>query len=356
MSFDLSTWFQFGAGSVDKPAEELPDIFPLPIAKSVFIETDVVSIYSKILTDVIERTHGIPEEIQSLLWDNCMMSEINEGLITRLARAIAKKSELFLVYDAGVLRNATGEEQQQITADYKKTGSSTVGVYISFARHTTSDMVILYSALEFFTIASLHKGMNLSSALQIKIDSLRATVGEVDSEVAQRQALAIAASLAKGKDVYLDAKDSIVTTSADLEPINKSIMFLNQKRAFYLKMPASYINGEQTGGLGSTGEGDTKAVERGLKVYYFSVIKPALESIFGIRTSYKSQDFRQIDQGLEALKTFQLVGTDIVNFENQTLIVNRLFDLPEDAEGDGPSEDVVAVPPTTPFANRDASA
>jgi hypothetical protein len=127
----------------------------------------------------------------------------------------------------------------------------------------------------------------------------------------------------------IDAKDEIVTGSPDIEPIQKSIAFLDSKRCFYYGMPLSYITGEQTGGIGSTGEADSRATEQGLKQYYISIIRPVLGTLFGISTSFKSNDFRQITSALESLKTFDLVGDNFLSQENKRIIISRLFDVEE---------------------------
>ncbi len=337
-------------GTGNTPSDELPAIFPLAFRKDQFIEIDVINIYQKILTDVIERTHGLSDEQAALLWDNCVQSEASHGLITLLAKAMTYRKELFLIYDKGLklLRTATTEEQEQIRADYKKSGKSSVGAFISFAHFIRSDMVCLYSALEYCTVASLHKQMNVSVATQLKISDLRASTSLMDSADVKAQAMKIARSLSKGNDIMLDAKDEIVNAVPDLTAVQTAIEYLNEKRAFYLGMPACYITGEQTGGLGSSGEQDTKAIERGLKNYYFSIVKPVLEVLFGIKPSYKSQDFRQIDQAMNALKTFAITDDSILNLENKTLIINKLLDLDEDEHGDPVPEPDPGLPPIPP--------
>ena len=346
----LATYFGFAV--TPSTNEELPAIFPIEMTSDHFIETDVINIYSKILTDTAERTHGLAQKNQHLLWDNCLKSEAGDGLITMLARAMYDKADLFLVFESGVnvIRKATTDEQAQIKADYLKEAKSKTGVYISFKNYSRSDMVKLYSSLEFCTIQALNKTINLSAAIQIKIDGLRGNINLGDSANAASQALAIAKGLGNGKDVYIDAKDSIETSRPDLESTKTSIQFLNQKRSFYLGMPESYINGEQTGGIGSSGENDTKAIERGLKNYYYSILKPALEALFGGTYSYKSQDFRQIQGSLEVLKTFDITSDELISQENKLAIVNKLFDLPEDATGDEPEEiDLTAMQPGKPI-------
>jgi hypothetical protein len=349
----------FGWGSNDVPLDELPEIFPLAFKRERFIEIDVTNIYAKVLTDVVERIHGLTDEQVAVLFDNCVQSEASKGLISLLAHAMAFRQELFLVYSKAlnVLRKATGPEVEQIRADYKKAGKSSVGVFISFSHYYKSELVALYSALEYCTLASLHKSMNLSVALQLKMSELRSGVSLTDSADVKSQAQTIAKALGKGQDILLDAKDTVETAVPDLTAIKESIEYIESKRSFYLGLPASYINGEQTGGLGTTGENDTKAIERGLKNYYISIIKPVLDVLFETKLAYKSQDFRQIDQALNALKTFALTDDTLVSAENKLLIMNQLLDLPLDAKGDAPPKETpltngnVNVPPKQIPAN-----
>lgn len=333
----LTTWFGWGTSDA---SGELPEIFPLGILEKDFVTTDVVNIFTKILTDVLERTQGIPEDTQNLLWDNCVQSESSDGLVTMLAKSISLKEELFLIYEPAIklLRRAQGQEANQIRLDYQNSGESSLGVFISFKNYSRADMIRLYSCLEYCTVAALSKSMNLSKAIQLKLSDLRGSVGAIDVTQIKAQGLLIAQGLGAGKDVMLDAKDSIETSSPDLTATKESLAFISEKRSFYLGMPASYMTGETSkGGLSDTGEGDAKAIERGLKNYFFSIIKPVVETIFTVKLTFKSEDFRQINSSLEALKTFELTGDELLSQDNKRVIVNKLFGLPEDEKGDPPA-------------------
>lgn len=329
----LSTWFGFKVQSLPG-SEELPDIFPLSITSDAFVKTDIVAMYSMILTDAFERCSGLSQDQKESLFDRYVKSENSEGLITMLSRAMADKTNLFLVWEPAtkVLREATQDEQRQIESDYKKSAKSSVGIFLSFANYRRSDLVKLYSALEYCVIGALNKSLNLAKALQFKMSDMRSSTGTVDSAEVEAQAIKIAKALGQGKDVLLDAQDMLSLLKPDLDSVKESVEFLNQKRAFYLKMPKAYIAGEQTGGIGSTGEADQKAIERGLKNYFFSIIKPTIKDLWGVDLSYKTQDFRQIDNGLRALQTFNMVDDDLMSIENKKLIVSNLFDL-EDQDG-----------------------
>jgi hypothetical protein len=345
----LSSWLGWRGVVGAVKSVELPEIFPMSLLLGDFVRCDVVTIYSKILTDTLERTHGLSDDQVDLMWDNCVKSNSSDGLITLLAKAMAAKNDLFLVYDKAVkvVRVATDAERTQIKSDYQKQAQSSVGVYISFANFVRSDMVKFYSGLEYCTAASLYKSMNVSKATQLKISDLRASTSLTDSTVATDQAQKVARSLASGRDVLLDAKDSIENATPDLTAVKEAIAFIVNKQSFYLGLPDSYFTGEQTSGMGTTGENDTKATERGLKAYFFSIIKPTVDALFGVKVTYKSQDFRQIAGAMDVLKTFDLTSGEYLSAENKLKIVNSIFNLSEDTKGDkpDPKPDPVAVPP-----------
>lgn len=354
MSNPLATFFGFTISRASGSAY-LPDIYPLPLASNIFVDTDIQTTYSKVLIDVVERTEGIPEKFLPMLWDNCVQSETSDGLISLLAKALAKKEDLCFVVkqDLGTVRKATGQEMIEIKADYAKSGKSTKGVYVSFRNNLKADMFKFYSQIEYCVIGGLYKTMNLSKAIQIKVSELRASVSLADSAKAKEQALEMAEALALGKDILLDAKDVVETGKPDITPIKEAVAFLDAKRCHYLGMPMSYVTGEAPKGLGDSGEGDAKAVERGLKSYYFSIIKPVLEAAFNIKTTFKSQDFRQLVTAMEALRTFELVDEQYISKENKLLVVNTLLGL-DSPLGEEPEPEPVLIPGQTPPSNESA--
>ncbi len=329
--------FSFFSGSTSSgdDSNSLAEIYPMSLASDIFVKADMLACYTKILTDTLERTFGITDKIQSTLWDNCVQSENSDGLVTMLARAMVNKADLFLVYKPSIdlLREADAKEQNLIRADYKSSGASKLGVFISFKNYRRTDMLFVYSAMEYCIISSLHKSVNIAKAVQIKMSNLRDTVSLADSSVVITQAKSIAGALGRGADVLLDKDDEITNATPDVGPTEKAIGFLDAKRAYILNLPMSYISGEQTTGIGTTGESDMRAVERGLKQYYFSIIKPVIEVLFTVDTQFKSHDFRQITSALEALKTFELVADNgLLSRASMQEILARLFDIDRDEE------------------------
>lgn len=348
---NLLNMIGFGGNQNHTPTNELPDTFPFPIKEGVFIENDIRTIYIRILTDTLRRTQGLKEDYEGLLWDNCVYSQEGKGLVSLIADAMAKQNELFLVYkkELDLIRVADQGEKAKIQADYKKMNKSETGIYLTFKDFTQTDMMKVYSALEFCTIRSLFKSMNLSSAIQFKMSDLRKSVNTIDAKAVIDQAAAIAKGMKDGKDALMDSNDIVETATPAVEATKNAIDFIAQKRSFYLGLPASYITGLAPKGLGDTGEGDAKAVERGLLAYYYVIIKPVLEDLLDAKTTFKTEDFYAISTALSALKDFSITDNEYISAENKLKIINRLFNLPEDSEGDEVEEPKKTdpVPPTT---------
>lgn len=328
--------------------ERLPEIFPMSVAQVDFVSIDCETIYKRILTDVLERTDGLTDDEKVLLWDNCLGNENQDGLVSTLAKSMVAKSDLFLVYvpNLKVIRKANATEQAEIKADYAKSGESSKGIFITFKNLRQSDMLKLYSALEYCGVNSFWKSMNLSKALQIKINELRSSTGLNDSADVKKQAVEIAKALSEGLDIYIDAKDVLELLKPDLTATTSAMELIAQKRSFYLGLPASYITGVASKGISDTGQGDSKKVEQGLRGYYFSIIKPAIEGIFKKKTTYKSDDFDMIMASMDVMKTFSITDDELVSMDNKRGILNKMLGLPADAKGDPPKKpEAAALPP-----------
>jgi hypothetical protein len=274
------------------------------------------------------------------------------GVISLLSKAMTAQSDLYLVYrkDLGVVREANQQEKSQILEDYKKQGKSGVGVYVTFKNFNRSKFLKIYASLEYTAICALSKNLNLSKAIQIKIEGLRGSVSLSDKAKAETQGTTIADALSEGEDILLDAKDMIEMLKIDIKPTEAAMDFINTKRSFYLGLPAEWITGLRQKGLSDTGKADQKSVERGLKPYYSSIIRPVMQALFDKKTTFKSEEFEQVTAANETLKSFEVTSNELVSQENKQRIINKMYGLPADAKGDKPKQ----VPPT-PATNNPAA-
>lgn len=312
------------------------EIYSLSCDKKKFIAADIISTYVKILTDVVDRTHGIDDKVYKVLWDNCLFGEVREGLISLVAAAMATGTDLYVVYSPStdVFRQATQAEKEKIIQEYKDKVEKKSGWVISFKDYYKTDMYKIYSELEYCAIDSFHTMMNLSKAVQLKVSGLRKSVSALDSSEAVSQAQEIAGALRQGNDVLIDSEDSIETSAPQISPTKEAALFISGKKAHILGMPLSYVNGELQTGIGSSGDSDTRAIERGLKQYYHSIMEPIFSVIFENETEFRENDFREITSKLETLKAFDLVGTEILSLQTKREIACKMFDVDFDEELD----------------------
>ena len=77
-----------------------------------------------------------------------------------------------------------------------------------------------------------------------------------------------------------------------------------------------------------------RAVERGLKQYFLTVVQPVLLAVFDDETEFKSLDFRQMMSALETLKTFDLVSDEYLSVQAKRAILARMFELDEEEEAE----------------------
>lgn len=331
----MFTWGKKLSGQTEAAKAALQDIFPLPIELRAFVEADLKTILKRILTDTIERTHGASDQIWShLLWDSCVASDGRDGLVTLLAETMLVRGEICLTYKRGtnVLVKADGATAAQIKTDYEAKGASPLGVLITFKNYDAVDLLRVYSTLEHCVLGSMHKTVNISKAVQIKIDKLRESVAAIDRAPIEGQAEAIADALARGVDVYLDGNDSIESATPNTDPIKEAVTFLNQKRAYVLGLPEAYIAGVLAGGLGGAGGADARAVDRGLKPFHISIIKPVLKAIWGVDTEYMPNDEAELLAAINVLKELDLVSDRYMTKQAKRKIIARVFNLNAEEE------------------------
>lgn len=355
------SWFSFL--QAPKPSGDLPEIFPVPIKQKDFIAIDVQAIYTRILTDVFERTDGLNDDQIKLLWDSCMASDIQDGLVTLLAKAMRDKSDLFLIYfaDLKLIRKANSNEQSVIRIGYGKKAEPVnldgggVGIYVTFKSMTKSDMVSFYSALEYCAIGGVWKQGNISKALQLKFKGMRGNISLDDAGDPKAQGQSLARGLSAGQDIMIDAEDMVENAKPDLKASQSMLDLVSKKQSFYLGLPASYWDGETSGAMNDSGKADAKAVDRGLRPYFCSIAKPVVDGLFSIKVTFKSNDFEMLDSALNVLKTFDVTSDDHLSKDNKTEIVNKVFGLPKDEKGDKPKPEAVIPENQDPNAKPPAA-
>jgi hypothetical protein len=172
---------------------------------------------------------------------------------------------------------------------------------------------------------------------------MRKTIGLTESDPVKQQAADIANALIDGRPAVLDAKDMVDLLVTDTAPLDSIALDLQAEISLILGLPISWVAGKQKVGLGDSGDADARSIERGLEPYFWESIHPAFSLLFGINLKFKSENYQNVSQGLEALKTMELVSDDYISKDNKILLVSKLLDVvPDGTEGSERDDQVLA--------------
>lgn len=284
----------FGFMTPKVQSTELESLFPLSLRANPFQKWYITDLYRHILTDCYNKADGINPKDEGMFWDSVVTTEQPEGLITLLAEAMYNKQKIYLGYKAGVVSKATSVEQADIDQKLKEKKKLRNEIVCDFTEFAKTDLLLLYSSLIYNVIDTSNTGLNISKAVQIKIDNLRNSIADSNAADPIKQAKTINRGIKEGKSVMLDGKDIVEIPSFDITPTEKSIEVINGLVANVLGVPLSYVNGALATGISTTGESDELAVDRGLKYYFNSIFKPVFTGLTGISVSFKVDNWRKL--------------------------------------------------------------
>lgn len=298
--------------------------YAVSMDRTAFINFKTALIYAKILKRCYAKSTGLTDEQALNLWDSAELSLPKYGVINLIANAMMNKAELYLVYDNGIARVATNEEQQTIKKDYDDKAHSSVGVLVNFQKYTMTDIIKLYMGLIFDVMQAANTNINLSKALQVKILDMRKTLSVSAVDDPREQAKNICEALKEGKSVATDAGDSIVTTDLQTTPVVDSLKMIYGLLAAEIGVSTSFVCGELTSGMAVTGEADVNANEDGIKDFFNSVFKPILDKLFGVQIKFKTDNFRRLKEFAQMIPYIE--SSEIVTDEQKKEFLEFIFE------------------------------
>jgi hypothetical protein len=313
----------------------MPELWQMQLQCSLYTEIQLRAIYTRILSEVFSRCHGISDDFRPLLYTS-MEGEGQIGLIEHIVRAMAKQSALVLKYNAGIIVEPKWDEQKKILDAMKKGERSKQTLALSFTKYDRTTMLRQLLWHKYLLLCAENKALNLSTAVQIKINALRDSVSMKDFKAEGGpfdQAREIAQALLDGRATAMDSKDLIELMTPDTGPLEKVGDSVHREAALILGLPLSWITGTAESGLGDSGDKDARAIERGLQPYFWESVYPAYFGLFGGKLKFKTEDYRNITPALDAMRTFQLDDGELLPKEIQQRILYQLLDIQEQPPG-----------------------
>lgn len=310
----------------------LPVLWDVQLRASLYTEIQLRSIYARILSEVFARSYKIPDAFRSLLRDS-MEGGGQRGLIEHIVCAMANQSELILKYEAGILHVPEYNERRKIIDEWKRVNKPQQTLYLSFQNYHKTTMLRQYLLHKYLLLCTQHKALNLSASLLIKIADLRKSVALNDSTPAKDQAREIAQALLDGAPALLDVEDMIELPKPDMSVLKEVAEDVHSEISLILGLPISWVAGIQKTGLGDSGDADARAIERGLEPYFWESAYPSFRLLFDNTLRFKTEDYRNVSQALEAMRTFQLDDGQLLPKELQQRILYQLLDIQEEPPG-----------------------
>lgn len=289
-----------------------------------FVDFKVITLYAKILRRCYAKSSGLSDEQAANLWDSVDLGDAQHGIINKVSFAMAKKKELILFKDGGIVREAEQAEADQIKKDYEERGRSDKGVYLNFKKYAMTDVLRLYMAFIFEIIRGAWVNVNLTKALQLKIADARKTIAASDAADPMQVASNVVNALKDGKSVFLDAGDEVKTTDLQTQAIKDALSLVYGLLAGELGVSTAFICGELTSGMAVTGEADVNANEDGIKDFFNSVFKPIMDKLFGVSLKFKSDNWRRIKEFAQIIPFVETA--EYISEEKKRELLERLFE------------------------------
>lgn len=289
-----------------------------------FVDFKVITLYAKILRRCYAKSSGLSDEQAANLWDSVDLGDAQHGIINKVSFAMAKKKELVLFKDGGIIREAEPEEAEQIKRDYEERGRSDKGVYLNFKKYAMTDVLRLYMAFIFEIIRGAWVNVNLTKALQLKIADARKTIAASDAADPMQVASNVVSALKEGKSVFLDAGDEVKTTDLQTQAIKDALSLVYGLLAGELGVSTSFICGELTSGMAVTGEADVNANEDGIKDFFNSVFKPIMDKLFNVSLKFKSDNWRRIKEFAQIIPFVET--SEYIEEDKKRELLERLFE------------------------------
>lgn len=327
--------FGINFGKSPTSVSGIPELWPMELRSAIYTEIQLFTVFTRILSEVFARSEIISDEFRPLL-RNSMAGSGSKGLIEHIVCAMARQTSLVLKYEAGILYEPEYGEKTKILETVKKGQKLERTLVLSFQNYHRTTVLRQYLLHKYLLLCAQNKALNLSTALQLKINEFRASVSMKDWKAVggpHDQAKEIVEALLDGRPAAMDSQDVLELLTPDVSSLKEVANDLHSEMALILGLPLSWIAGTAKSGLGDSGDADARAIERGLEPYFWESAYPAYLALFGGKLKFRTEDFRNIGPALEAMRTFQLDDGELLPKEIQQKILYQLLDVKETPPG-----------------------
>ncbi len=300
--------------------------FDLSLSEKNFVDYMVSDLYQSILTMCFDKIifpdaeQDFKDKITPSFYDNLSVEGINKGIIKNLAYGIVQNQKVFLVNasagDNIIVRQGTQEELQKYE---KEQGNIKNQIQMDFTKYNQSKALKLFYSMIYWIIRATNTNVKISNSVLVKIAKLRELVAKEDADEVIKQAKEINDAIKKGNSIIADKDDTMERLEINSQATKDALDVAFSLVSGLIKMPLSFVNGELTTGLTQTGDSDNLAIERGLKNYYYTILKPCTEKLFETKTRFSSDNTAKLKTLIGILPQLEL-STLLTDEEKRAII------------------------------------
>lgn len=301
--------------------------FDLSLKEKDFVDYMVSDLYQSILTMCFDKIifpdakeKDFKDKITPSFYDNLSVEGINKGIIKNLAYGIVQNQKVFLINasagDDIIVRQGTQEELQKYE---KEQGNIKNQIQMDFTKYNQSKALKLFYSMIYWIIRATNTNVKISNSVLVKIAKLRELVAKEDAEEVIKQAKEINDAIKKGNSIIADKDDTMERLEINSQATKDALDVAFSLVSGLIKMPLSFVNGELTTGLTQTGDSDNLAIERGLKNYYYTILKPCTEKLFETKTRFSSDNTAKLKTLIGILPQLEL-STLLTDDEKRAII------------------------------------
>lgn len=333
--------FMFSKKGDSAEKTELRAPYKLTLAEKVFVDFKTENLFARILKRCYHKTLNLDDKdgnIASSVFFNTENNGKKNGTIPLIARAISRRTKIYLVYDStvGLTREANTEEQKEIIKKYdsqnnkvSKLDRGKYGIALDFTDYELTLLVRCYMSLIYSVMSSANTQVKLSESIQIKIDKLRENISNLTSEDATKQANEVNDALKAGNSVLLSSLDQVIQTAINSDSIDKALDLFNTQLASDLGLSFSFVSGKLTSGMSATGDADINYEDQGIKDFWVSIWKPVCVKLYDRpKVKYKSDRWRAMEAKIKMLPFIET--SSLISEKTKQEYADEIFDINED--------------------------
>lgn len=260
--------------------------------RTAFSRAYAAKFYQFVITEAVARA-SLPPGIDRdglALTVNDSFSPYKRGLSSLVIKGILERSRRYYrKEDAGRKDYIFKEVTDNSHLNEKGELTDPDVIELDFREFIESEVVgLLFETLS-FTLQGMSNGATLGQAAILKIHKLSEMIAnEQNMEPITAQLTQLNDSIRSGRPGVIDAESALEFPKYEVAPASEAAELIFSMIVTLTGVPASYIYGFVSGGLGDQAEGDERRLNSSIRRYFDNIVSGVLWAVYGKPFRYKT--------------------------------------------------------------------